>query len=73
MCMQKCLTPYINVNTSLISLKNIVEIIKYSIDKKKSGILHLSAPDEISYLDIGDSDQIVWPSLPKSDFLYQVL
>ena len=48
----KNIFPYINVNTSLISLKNIVEIIKYSIDKKKSGILHLSAPDEISYLDI---------------------
>jgi len=48
----KNIFPYTGVNTSLISLKNIVEIIKYSIDKKKSGILHLSAPDEISYLDI---------------------
>ena len=48
----KNIYPYIDVTTSLISLKNIIAIIKYSIDKKKSGILHLSALDEISYLDI---------------------
>ena len=46
---KKIIHPFDKIHTSLITIKNIQDIIYQSIKKNKKGVMHLSSSDEISY------------------------
>ena len=62
----KKINPYIGGNSSLIKLKNILDVVLYSINKNKKEILHVSGPDDISYLKMA---KIILKKLNKTEKL----
>ena len=48
----KKIYPYANLNTSLVSIGNLLDLVVFLINKNKKGIVHLSGLNEISYYQI---------------------
>ena len=50
----KKIKPYIDQYNSLVPMRNLLNIVLFSIEKNKKGIIHLSATNEINYLEMAN-------------------